>query len=199
MLIVFTVKGFTFKDMKDLSNIREIENVQQLDNEYDLQKALLLHRKLRLLVEENPDFKPIQKHLFNLIHDYESKHWSDTEKITDKQFKESEIAELLVESERKFIQKRKEIIRKQLNIFDMNQQDLGNLLEHKKSYMSELINGVSMFSLKDLIIIHRILGIELSKLIPTYLQNETKKRVKDSIYRLNKPKLKLKNKDLMVV
>lgn len=193
------MNGFNFKKMKDLTNIREIENIQQLDNEYDLQKALLLHRKLRLMTEETPDFKPIQKYLFNLIHDYESKHWSDTEKITNKQFEESEIAGLLVESERKFIQKRKEIIRKRLKTFDMNQQDLGNLLEHRKSYMSALINGVSMFSLKDLIIIHRILGIELSKLIPTYLQNETRKRVKDSICRLNKPKLKLKNKDLMMV
>ena len=193
------MNGFNFRNMKDLTNIREIENIKQLDNEYDLQKALLLHRKLRLMTEENPDFKPIQKHLFNLIHDYELKHWSDSEKITDKQFEESEIAGLLVESERKFIQERKEIIRKRLKIFDMNQQDLGILLEHRKSYMSELINGVSQFSLKDLVIIHRVLGIELSKLIPTYLQNETRKRVKDSIYRLNKPKLKLKKKDLMVV
>lgn len=193
------MNGFNFRNMKDLTNIREIENIKQLDNEYDLQKALLLHRKLRLMTEENPDFKPIQKHLFNLIHDYELKHWSDSEKITDKQFEESEIAGLLVESERKFIQERKEIIRKRLKIFDMNQQDLGILLEHRKSYMSELINGVSQFSLKDLVIIHRVLGIELSKLIPTYLQNETRKRVKDSIYRLNKPKLILKKKDLMVV
>lgn len=66
--------------MKDLTNIWEIEKIQQLDNEYDLQKALLIHRKLRLLTEENPDFKPIQKHLFNLIHNYESIHWSDSEK-----------------------------------------------------------------------------------------------------------------------
>ncbi|MEA3446614.1 MAG: transcriptional regulator [Bacteroidota bacterium] len=185
--------------MKDLTDIREIENIQHLNNEYDLQKALLLHRKLRLMTENNPDLIPIRKRLFNLIHDYESIHWSDSEKITDTQFEESEIAEILVESERKFIQKRKETIINRLKMFDMNQQDLGILLEHRKSYMSEIINGVLKFSLKDLIIVHRVLGIELSKLIPTYLHNETRKRVEESINRLNKPKLKFKKEDLMMV
>ena len=80
----------------------------------------------------------------------------------------------------------------------MTQTDLGELLGHKKSYMSELINGVSQFSMKDLIIIHRILHIELSKLIPTYLQNETREQIKSTIDRLNKPKLKLRKKDLIM-
>ncbi len=188
-----------FRDMKDLTDIREIENIQQLDNEYDLQKALLLHRKLRLITIENPNLIPIRERLFILIHDYESKHWSNSEKITDKQFEESEIAALLVESERRFIQKRKVTIKKWLKLYDMNQQELGILLGHRKSYMSELINGVSQFSLKDLVIIHRVLRIQLSELIPTYLQNETRKRVKESIHRLNKPKLKLNKEDLMMI
>jgi hypothetical protein len=64
--------------------------------------------------------------------------------------------------------------------------------------MSELINGVSQFSMKDLVIIHRVLRIDLSKLIPTYLQNETKERLKMSIAQLNKPKLKLRKKDLII-
>ena len=80
----------------------------------------------------------------------------------------------------------------------MTQQDLGISLGHKKSYMSELINGVSQFSLKDLVIVHRVLRIELLKLIPTYLQNETREKVKKSIIRLNKPKLKLRKKDLIM-
>jgi len=192
------MSGFNFEDMKNLTDIRKIENIKQLDNEYDLQKALLLHRKLRLLTEENPDLKPTRERLFNLIHDYESKHWSDNEKITDKQIEESDIAELLVESERKFIQNRKETIKKRLKKYDMNQQDLGILLGHRKSYISELINGVSLFSLKDLVIIHRILRIKLSELIPTYLQDETRRKVKESIHRLNKPKQKLKKEDFMI-
>jgi len=184
--------------MKDLINIREIENIQQLDNEYDLQKALLLDRKLRLMVKENADLKPIHDKLFRLIQDYEQKKWSDSENITDEQVEEADTAEQLIEIEQKFVTQRKIIIRKKLKNYDMTQTDLGVLLGHKKSYMSELINGVSQFSMKDLIIIHRVLHIELSKLIPTYLQNETREQIKSTIDRLNKPKLKLRKKDLIM-
>ncbi len=88
---------------------------------------------------------------------------------------------ILVEVERKFILQRKESIRKRLKSYDMTQQDLGVLLGHKKAYMSELINGVSELSLKDIIIIHRILKIGFSKLIPTYLQNQTREKTNQSI------------------
>jgi len=184
--------------MKDLIDIREIDNIEQLDNEYDLQKALLLDRKLRLMVKEDPDLKPLNDKLIELIQDYEEKNWSDSEKISEKQFDEAETAEQLVEIERKFIAQRKEVIRKKLKSYDMNQTDLAILLGHKKSYMSELINGVSQFSMKDLVIIHRVLRINLTKLIPTYLQNETGERVKQTITRLNKPKLRLSKKDLIM-
>jgi len=103
--------------MKDILDIKDIEKTEKLENEYDLQKASLLERKLRLMINENPDLKPI---------------------------------------------------RKKLKEFDLTQQDLGVILEHPKSYMSELMNGVSQFTLKDLVIIHRILGINLNTLIPTY-------------------------------
>ena len=192
------MNGLNIKDMKDLVNIRDIENIQKLDNEYDLQKALLLDRKLRLMVKEDSSLKAIHTKLFNLIQAYETKNWTDSESISEKQIEESETAEQLVEIERKFILQRKETIRKRLKSYDMTQQDLGILLGHKKSYMSELINGVSQFSLKDLVIIYRVLRIELSKLIPTYLQNETREKVKDSILKLNKPKLKLRKKDLIM-
>jgi transcriptional regulator with XRE-family HTH domain len=184
--------------MKDLVNIREIENIQHLDNEYDLQKALLLDRKLRLMVKEDATLKPIHDKLFRLIQEYEQKNWSDSENIPEEQFEEAETSEQLVKIENKFIAQRKEAIRKKLKSYDMTQTDLGILLGHKKSYMSELINGVSQFSMKDLVIIHRVLRIDLSKLIPTYLQNETRERVKISIAQLNKPKLKLRNKDLIM-
>lgn len=184
--------------MKDIVDIREIESIQQLDNEYDLQKALLLDRKLRLIVKDNDKLKPIHDKLFQLIQDYEERNWSNSENISEKQFDEAETAEQLVEIERKFIAQRKEAIRKKLKSYDINQTDLAILLGHKKSYMSELINGVSQFSMKDLVIIHRVLRIDLAKLIPTYLQNETRERVKQSIFQLNKPKLKLKRKDLIM-
>lgn len=77
----------------------------------------------------------------------------------------------------------------------MSQQDLGVLLGHPKSYMSELINGVSQFTMKDLVIVHRILGISLKMLIPTYLQSETRERIQESIRKLDKPKLGLAKVD----
>ncbi|HET6558786.1 MAG TPA: helix-turn-helix transcriptional regulator [Prolixibacteraceae bacterium] len=79
----------------------------------------------------------------------------------------------------------------------MTQQDLSILLGHPKSYISELINGVSQFTLKDLIIIHRILGINLNTLIPTSLQSETRDKLAESIKQLNKPKLRLRKTTLV--
>lgn len=183
--------------MKDILNIKEVENIDKLENEYDLQKASLLERKLRLMIKENPELKSIRNKLRNLINDYENKEWSDFENISDSKIEESDKAEEIVNSEQKFIKKRKETIRKKLKEFDMNQQDLGIILEHPKSYMSELINGVSQFTLKDLVIIHRILGINLNTLIPTYLQSETRDKVRQSITKLNKPKLGLRKKELV--
>ncbi len=87
------------------------------------------------------------------------------------------------------------LLEKNLKDYDMTQQDLGLILGHPKSYMSELINGVSQFTLKDLVIIHRILGISLNILIPTFLQSETRDKIRESIKKLNKPKLGLKEKE----
>jgi antitoxin component HigA of HigAB toxin-antitoxin module len=134
--------------MKDILDIREIEKIERLENEYDLEKASLLERKLRLMIDENPNLKPLRKKLRDLIKDYEDREWSDFEKITDSQVKESDKAEEIVNYEQKFINKRKDTIRKKLKKYDMTQQDLGLILGHPKSYMSELINGVSQFTLK---------------------------------------------------
>jgi len=183
--------------MKDILNIKEVEKIERLENEYDLEKASLLERKLRLMIDENPDLKPIRKKLRDLIKDYEDREWSDFDKITDSQVLESDKAEEIVNYEQKFINKRKDMIRKKLNDYDMTQQDLGLILGHPKSYMSELINGVSQFTLKDLVIIHRILGINLNILIPTFLQSETRDKVRESIKKLNKPKLGLRKTELV--
>ena len=183
--------------MKDILNIKEITKIERLENEYDLEKASLLERKLRLLINENPDLKPIRKKLRVLIKEYEDREWSDFDKITDSKAGESDKAGEIVSYEQKFINKRKEAIRKKLKEYDMTQQDLGLILEHPKSYMSELINGVSQFTLKDLIIIHRILGIKLTILIPTFLQSETRDKVRESIKKINKPKLRLRKTELV--
>lgn len=182
--------------MKDIINIKEIEKIERLENEYDLEKASLLDRKLRLMIKENPDLKPMRKKLRDLIKEYEDRKWSDLDKITDSQIIESDKAEEIVNYEQKFINKRKEAIRKKLNEYDMTQQDLGLLLGHPKSYMSELINGVSQFTLKDLVIINRVFGINLNVLVPTFLQSETRDKVRESINKLNKPKLGLRKTEL---
>lgn len=183
--------------MKDIINIKEIEKIDKLENEYDLQKASILDRELKLLIDENPGLIPLRKKVRQLIKDYEDKYWSDGDKITDLQVEESDKAEIILNLEQQFIKKRKEIIRKKLKEYEMNQQDLGVLLGHPKSYMSELINGIWQFTMKDLVIIHRILGIDLKNLIPTYLQTETRDKIRESIIQLNKPKLKLKKMDLV--
>ncbi len=183
--------------MKDILDIKDVAKIDKLENEYDLEKASLLERKLRLMIGENPDLKPIRKKLRELIKEYEDRKWADFDKISDSQLEESEKAEEIVGYEQKFIHKRKEAIRKKLKEYDMTQQDLGLILEHPKSYMSELINGVSQFTLKDLVIIHRILGISLRILIPTYLQSETREKVRESIKKLNKPKLGIKKTELV--
>lgn len=183
--------------MKDFIDIKEIEKIERLENEYDLEKASLLERKLRLMIKENPDLKPMRKKLRDLIKEYEDRKWSDLDKITDSQVVESDKAEEIVNYERKFINKRKEAIRKKLNEYDMTQQDLGLLLGHPKSYMSELINGVSQFTLKDLVIINRVFGINLNILVPTFLQSETRDKVRESINKLNKPKLGLRKTELV--
>jgi len=183
--------------MKEIINIKEIERIERLENEYDLQKASLFERKLRLLVKENKELKPLRTKLRGLIKEYESREWADFEKITDKKLEESDKAEAIINYEQKFINKRKEIIRTKLMELDITQQDLGVLLNHPKSYMSELINGVSQFTMKDLVIIHRILGINLKTLIPTYLQSETRDKIQKSIKILKKPKLKLRETELV--
>lgn len=191
------ITGFKKVIMKDIHNITEVENIERLENEYDLEKASLLERKLRLMKDENPDLKRIRKKLRDLIKEYEDREWSDFDKITDSQVSESDKAEEIVNYEQQFINKRKDAIRKKLNEYDMTQQDLGLILGHPKSYMSELMNGVSQFTLKDLVIIHRILGINLNILIPTFLQSETRDKIRESIKKLNKPKLSLKKTDLV--
>ncbi|NBC84300.1 MAG: helix-turn-helix domain-containing protein [Bacteroidetes bacterium] len=182
--------------MKDLLKIQDIQNIDKLENEYDLQRASNLDRELKLMINDNPDLMPLRKKVRQLIKDYEDKFWSDGDKITDEQIEQSEKAENVIGLEQKFVQKRKEVIRKKLKNYDMTQQELGVILGHPKSYMSELMNGVSQFTMKDLVIIHRILGIDLKKLIPTYLQTDTRDEIKDKITRLNKPKLNLKKADL---
>jgi hypothetical protein len=57
------------------------------------------------------------------------------------------------------------------------------------------MNGIRPFSLKDLIIIHRLLKIDLQNLIPTFLTQNERLQIKSSLEQLNKPNLKLSKVD----
>lgn len=167
-----------------------------ISNELELEKALIIERKLRLLSDSNPEFKEVRTQLRQIIKEYERKNWSAESEISDEKIKESDQAEFLAEQERKFVQKRKEIIKEKLASFGLNQQELGSILGHNKTYMSELMNGINPFTLKDLIIIHRLFKIKLENLIPTTIPDKEKGRIKLSIQKMNKPKLKLDKTDI---
>lgn len=89
-------------------------------------------------MKESPDLLPLRKKLRDLIKEYEDREWSDFDKLTDSKLTELENAEELVANEQQFVHQRKLTIRKRLKKYDLSQQDLGVILGHPKSYMSEL-------------------------------------------------------------
>lgn len=185
------------KTQLDISKLLEFGKIQ---NELDFERALIADRKLRVLSKEDSKYKVIRKKLRDLIEDYENKNWSPNSRITEKKIQESDLAELIAEKERQFIQNRKELIRQKLKKLNLTQQDLGTVLGHRsKSYMSELMNGLSPFSLKDLIVINRILKIDLTDLVPTFLPQSDRVKIRTSIQKLDNPNLKLSKNDFELV
>lgn len=184
--------------MKTHFDIEEFVLKGKIENELDFERALIADRKLRLLSRESVHFKTLRKKLRDIIEIYETNNWSDENAIDEDKIKESDIAELIAEKEREFIENRKTIIKNKLKDLNLNQQELGSILGHKsKTHMSELMNGISPFSLKDLILINRLLKIDISELIPVFLPKNEQIRVKNAILKLNKPKIKLTTDDLI--
>ncbi len=182
--------------MKTQFDIEEILELGEIQNELDFERALIADRKLRVLSKENPKYKTLRRKLRDLIEDYESKNWSSLSRMTDKKLKESDLAEVIAEKERQFIENRKELIKSKLKRLNLTQQDFGKILGHKsKSYMSELMNGINPFSLRDLIIINRLLKIDLTDLVPTFLPQTERTKIRSSIEKLENPKLKLSQDD----
>ena len=60
------------------------------------------------------------------------------------------------------------------------------------------MNGVSPFSLKDMIIINRLLKINLTDLVPTFLPQSDREKIRTTIKKLDNPKLKLGKDDLAI-
>lgn len=183
--------------MKTQLDIKNVLRRGFISDEIEFERVLIIYRKLRLVKENRPELAESFNQLRVLIKNYEEEHWNNETEITEDRINESDTAEFLAEQERLFLQQRKELIKTKLKAFDLNQQDLGVLLGHTKSYISELMNGIHPFSNKDLIIIHRIFGIKLEALIPTMIPPMEQIRLKDSLAIINKPnfysKLKIKN------
>ena len=186
--------------MKTQLDIDKIIKTRTITNELDFERALIADRKLRVLSKENPSLKAVRKELRDIIAIYENKHWSNDSNISEEKLKESDTAELMAEKERIFIENRKSIIKLKLKKYSINQQEFGIILGHNsKSYMSELMNGICPFSLTDIIVINRLLKIDLTDLIPTFLPQSQQLKVKKSIETLGKPNLKLSKNDFAFV
>ena len=177
----------------DLDNVLKIVS---LDNELELNRANELQLKLRLMAKNDPELLTHRKHLRDLIKKYEAKHWNNDSEIDKKQIALNDIAEEIAQNESIFLNVRKELIKKELKKLSLTQQDLGTILGHRKSYMSELLNGVRTLSMTDVIAIHKLLGIKLKFLIPPFLNDEKRAMLNQNFKKLEKPNLKIDKKDL---
>jgi antitoxin component HigA of HigAB toxin-antitoxin module len=185
--------------MKTHFDIEKIVEKGIITNELDYDRALIADRKLRLLAKESLHFKNLRTKLRNIIERYEISEWSDIDNIDDNKLSESAKSEHIAELERLFIENRKQAIRSKLKELDLTQENLALILGHKsKTHMSELMNGIKPFTLKDLIIINRLLKINIAALIPVFLSKEDQVKVKEAVIKLDKPKLRLTSADLVL-
>lgn len=186
--------------MKTQIDILKLIESGKIENELDFERALVADRTFRVLGKTDPKYKQYRKQLRNIISDYEAQYWSATADISEDKLEESDIAEFIAEKERAFITRRKALIKEKLKDLNLTQQKFGLILGHpNKSYISELMNGVCPFSLKDIVVIHRLLKIELTDLIPTFLSETDRNSIKLSIEQLNHPDLKLNIKDFALI
>lgn len=183
-------------DRLEIDNILKID---ELNSELEFERATLIQGKLRWMVEDDTSLEPIRQHLIELIEKYESEHWSNESEISEKQIKESDIAEKIVSAESGFIQKRKELIKEKLKENEIAQKDLAKILGHRPNYMSELMNGVRPLSRDDIVVIHRLFEIEFRDLIPPFLKKEVTNHIKTTLGELKNKKVRLKIRDLEAV
>lgn len=186
--------------MKAQFNIDNLIKHGKISNELELEKALIVERKLRVQAKKDPSLNTRRSQLRDLIEAYESKNWSEDSEISEAKIKDSDLAETIAENERIFLARRKELIKTELKKFGLSQQEFGQLLGHNsKSYTSELMNGISPFTMKDLVIINRLFKISLADLIPTFISHEDRLEIKSSIKKLRKPNLRLSKDDFTLI
>lgn len=185
--------------MKTHFDIEKMVAEGAISNELDYERALIADRSLRLLAKEDVHFKKLRAELRDLIEAYEKQHWANSNEIDASKVLESDQAEKIAELERLFIQERKEAIREKLKDLKLTQEDLAKLLGHRsKTHMSELINGIKPFTLKDLVVIHRLLQINIDTLIPTFLSLDDEQKIKAAVRKIAKPGLMLAMEQLVL-
>jgi antitoxin component HigA of HigAB toxin-antitoxin module len=151
-----------------------------ISSELEYERTMEAFKILRFLGAEEPKFLASREKLFDILENYEKQHWSHVDLVTDLQVIESDAAEEFVAKERAFFQKRKKKIKLRLKALNLTQGDLTAVLGHKsKTYISELINGLSPFTLKDLVILHHFLSINMKDLIPTFLNEKEMERIRN--------------------
>ncbi|MDP2188346.1 MAG: helix-turn-helix transcriptional regulator [Sphingobacteriaceae bacterium] len=175
--------------MKEQLDLNSILKAGKLTSALDYERALVLDKKLRLLAKEDAHWGEARQKLRGILKNYEQIHWSKTAQINAAQISESDAAERIAEQERLFLEKRKSAIKQKMVQFGLNQQELGKILGHGKTYTSELVNGLSPFSMRDLVVLNQLFGIPFSELIPAILSITDRAKIKNSIAALNKPGL----------
>jgi transcriptional regulator with XRE-family HTH domain len=164
-------------------------------SEIDHERAIMYHRQLRLMIKEHPELAAKRIALRALIKAYDEQNWVN-EDVSNELIIESDAAEALIENERLFFTRRKELIKQKLKALSLTQKELGTILGHSsKSYMSELMNGVCAFSMHDLILIRALLKIGFDDLIPTAPLALEKEKVVAAVHKI-KPDLKVNEETL---
>lgn len=174
-------------------DIRKILEAGRIETELDLERVTLAERHLMLQEKQHPELRKTRITLSDLTIEYESRKWSDRSLITDTQVEESEAAEIQAEREYVFLWKRNKLILAKLQELSLKQKDLALLLNHSKSYTSELLNGIRPFSTNDLKLIHLLFQIPLTELIINIPSQETLSRLETAIDKISSfnPKAKL--------
>lgn len=194
--------GYVITEKLSKMDRLEIDNILKIDellSELEFEQATAIQGKLRWMVKEDSSLEPIRQHLLTLIEKYERKHWENESAITEEQIKESDNAEKIISAENLFIQKRKKLIKSKLKENDLSQKDLAKILGHRPNYMSELINGIRPFSRDDIVVIHRLFGIDFNDLIPPFLKREVTNHIKLTLGNMKNNKIKLRMNDLEAV
>jgi hypothetical protein len=166
-------------------DIRKILDAGRIETELECERVMLAARHLMLRQEDQPDLLAIRGALRDLIVEFENRRWSDRTLITDAQIEESDAAAIQAEKEYAFIRQRRKMILSRLKESYFKQNDLALLLNHSKSYTSELLNGIRPFSSNDLILIHLLFKIPLKDLFITILSQETIVRLDTAIDKIS--------------